>query len=183
MDPFVVIRSLAYLTVIGQVIVGVTIVGLLFFRKRFSAAWQIIARRNFLLALIVTFVATSGSLFFSEIAQFEPCKLCWFQRIAMYPQVVLFATALWMKEYDAIRRSCMILCSIGSATAIFHYTLQMSTDPAITDLAPCSLYGGSCTEFYILQFGYITIPMMALTAFVLILLLMFLGRKQIPKPV
>ena len=142
--------------------------------------WQMLAKKSVLCALVVSIVATSGSLFFSEVLHFEPCKLCWFQRISMYPQVVLFAVALWVREYRAIIRSSAILSGIGAVIAIFHYTLQMSSNPAITDLAPCSLYGGSCTEYYILQFGYITIPMMALTAFTLILLLLFLHKGSQP---
>jgi disulfide bond formation protein DsbB len=178
MDPFPVIRGLAYLTVAGQVLAVLLFVGVIVQKVRPLKVLDFLGQKSLFLALIIVCVATGGSLFLSEVALFEPCKLCWFQRIAMYPQVVLFAVALFSGLHPIVWRSSIILCVLGSGTAIFHYMLQMSDDPSITDLAPCSLYGGSCTEYYILQFGYITIPLMALTAFVLILLLLILGRRH-----
>ena len=119
-------------------------------------------------AFLVSLGATVGSLFLSEIAQFEPCKLCWFQRIFMYPQVFLLGIALWKKDLGIYTYS-IALSAIGAIIAGYHYLLQIGVAPAL----PCSAvgYSADCSQRFILQFGYITIPLMAFSAFLLILLL------------
>ncbi len=128
------------------------------------------------LAFMVTFTATLGSLFYSEIALYEPCRLCWFQRIFMYPQVIIFAVALYKKTNDAFKYS-IPLAIIGGLIAAYHYSIQLIglAKPSFSDA--CSMTGVSCVSTQILKFGYITIPLMSLTAFVL--LLVFAGWQSL----
>ncbi|GFN33083.1 disulfide oxidoreductase [Paenibacillus xylaniclasticus] len=122
--------------------------------------------RNYgiVMAWIVSFVATAGSLFLSEVMHFEPCRLCWFQRIFMYPLVIL----LGMAAYRGDRRMAsytLPLSVIGGLISAYHYAEQKI--PGLAKLMPCSV-GVPCNEDYLDWFGVITIPLMAFIAFVLI---------------
>jgi disulfide bond formation protein DsbB len=115
-------------------------------------------------AWVVSLVATGGSLYFSEIALFEPCKLCWFQRIFMYPLTVLLGIASYRDDRRIIPYT-LPLSVIGGSISFYHYLLQKV--PAMKSFTPCT-QGVPCTGDYINWFGFVTIPFMALTAFVLI---------------
>ena len=133
-------------------------------------------KENYLvLAFILALAAVSGSLFYSEIAGYEPCKLCWFQRIFMYPQVFLFGLALYKKD-RGIAPYSLLLSIIGAVIAAYHYLLQLDIAPSL----PCSAvgYSVSCSQVFVMNFGYITIPLMSLTVFSLIAMLMFIKVKQ-----
>jgi disulfide bond formation protein DsbB len=157
-------QLLPILTLIAQVIVVLLVVGWLTSRKELS----FVKTHALTFAFVVALVATLGSLFYSEVLGFEPCKLCWFQRIFMYPQVILLGLAAWRKDHGIIDYTA-ILSAIGGIIAAFHYYLQ------ITDISilPCSAtgYSASCSQRFVMEFGYITIPLMALTAFALIFLI------------
>ena len=104
-DIFLIIDSLSVLTVLGQaLILGVALVLILsrFGSKKAVSVQNWISHHGILLMFIVAITATSGSLFFSEIALFAPCKDCWIQRIFMYPQVILLAVALWRKDRNIV---------------------------------------------------------------------------------
>ena len=116
---------------------------------------------------IVAFVATSGSLYLSEIIGFTPCVLCWYQRIAMYPLVAIGAVAVLARDPGAWRYG-LPLAVIGAAIALYHVVLQYQ--PAL-DVVSCDA-GAPCTARYVLVFGYISIPGLALGAFLLIIGLM-----------
>lgn len=151
---------------VNQLLGILTIVG----QAAIILAWPFrafISRNALLFAFVVALIATSGSLFYSEIAGYEPCKLCWFQRIFMYPQVILLGLALWKKDYG-IKLYGIVLSAIGAVIAGYHYLLQLGVAPAL----PCAAvgYSAACSQRFVLQFGYITIPMMALTAFLLIII-------------
>lgn len=117
-------------------------------------------------ALIVSLVATLGSLFYSEIAKYDPCKLCWFQRIFMYPQVFLLSLGILKKDKNITDYS-ILLSVIGGLIAVYHYYLQRGG----ASIFPCSAvgYSVSCSQNFVMEYGYITIPMMSLTAFLLMI--------------
>ncbi|MEW6610533.1 MAG: disulfide bond formation protein B [Patescibacteria group bacterium] len=160
---------LALLTIIGQVVVALLIIALIVRPPRML---EIVRTHAVGCAFIVALIATLGSLFYSEIAGYEPCKLCWFQRILMYPQVVLLGIALWKKQYEALQS--IILSALGGAIALYHYFTQIGITPAL----PCTAvgYSISCTKRFVMQFGYVTIPLMSATAFFLIVMI-FLNAK------
>lgn len=126
------------------------------------------------LAWIVSLIATGGSLYMSDILLYEPCKLCWLQRIFMYPQVVLLAIASYRNDRRIIPY-IIPLCAIGGSISIYHYLQQKI--PAFAKVVPCSS-GIPCNYDYLNWFGFITIPLLALIAFIMIITLLWIGREQ-----
>lgn len=184
MDPIVFgIDVLATLTLIGGVIAVALVIMVLWeslIGKRTSLMhW--ISMHALGLMLIVALTATLGSLFLSEIAGWTPCLLCWYQRIVMYPQTVILALAFWRKDRN-VAIYILVLSLIGLLIAAGHYGEQIwamlhPADP----LTPCDDTGVSCARTYTFRYGYITVPMMALTAFVLNILgstLLLRGRRS-----
>lgn len=176
-----VVPLLATLAMAGQIISVVLLAALLieFFTKKpsFITAW--VNTHGLVLMLIVALTAMLGSLFFSEISGFAPCKYCWIQRILMYPQVILLAIALWQRDRQ-VARYILALSLIGAAYAAYHYYIQMYdiiASPA-NPATPCDASGESCVKTPFVEFGYITIPMLALTAFVMNALGSFLMLRK-----
>lgn len=126
------------------------------------------------LAWVVSLVAVGGSLYFSEIMRFEPCKLCWFQRIFMYPQVLLLGIACYHNDRRFIPY-LIPLSIVGGLISLYHYSEQKI--PALAKLLPCTV-GVPCNQDYIDWLGFITIPLLALVAFILIAVLLWLGREE-----
>ncbi len=160
---------LATLTVAGQLIALATIVELLRTAggRKSSRLLQFIGKRGLVLMLTVALTATLGSLYFSDIAGWTPCKLCWYQRIFLYPQTILLLVALWRKD-RTIAASILVLSVIGLLIAFGHYTEQVNAAlHPIDPLVPCDSTGTSCAATPFFRYGYITIPMMAATAFLL----------------
>lgn len=123
-------------------------------------------------AFVVALTATLGSLYLSEIADFVPCTLCWYQRIAMYPLVPLLGIAAWRKDHG-IDLYAAVLAVAGALIAAYHYLIQ--SFPSL-DSGSCNPLV-PCTAAYIRQFDFITIPYMALSAFLLILALLWADRR------
>ena len=157
------------LTVIGQIIVAIALVVLFLSwkRKKIHKLLEFDGRHAILFAFIVALISMTGSLVYSELVGYEPCKLCWFQRILMYPQVAILGIALLKRDKNA-QDYCIALSVLGMMTAAYHYMLQIGAAPAIS----CSAVGSSasCSQVFVMQLGYITIPMMSLTAFSMIFL-------------
>jgi disulfide bond formation protein DsbB len=112
----------------------------------------------------VALMATLGSLFFSEILKFPPCVLCWYQRIAMYPIVLLLGAGIYFRD-KLVYRYVLLLSSIGLIVAFYHNLLYYKILPE--SAAPCIL-GVSCTTKQIEWFGFVTIPSLSLLAFAII---------------
>lgn len=124
---------------------------------------------------VVSVIATMGSLFFSEIRNYEPCELCWIQRIFMYPLVLILGIA-YVQKNARIATTTAIFSVIGGAISLYHYGLQKVS--FLSENAP-SCGRVSCTGEYINIFGFITIPFLALTAFVLIAISSFMLLKDL----
>lgn len=125
-----------------------------------------VGERAILLSFLVALAATGGSLFYSEVAGFAPCLLCWWQRVFLYPQAILLMIAL-IKKDGLMRLHAFVLSGVGALIAVYHTFIQFGFESAL----PCAATGGvSCQVVYFLEYGYVTIPTMALTAFVLIML-------------
>ena len=112
---------------------------------------------------LISLVATLGSLFFSEVMRLPPCVLCWYQRIAMYPLTVLTTVAL-VRGDTGVSAYAWPLVAAGLAVSIYHNLLYYHLIPE--SITPCA-QGVSCTERQVEWLGFITIPLLALTAFVL----------------
>lgn len=127
------------------------------------------------IAWATSFTAMLGSLYFSEIVGYEPCELCWYQRILIYPLVLLLGLAVVKKDIKAAMYS-LLMSGIGGLISLYHYGIQKVT--LLTDTAPaCGRV--PCTGMYINWLGFITIPFLALIAFTIIFIasLLILRRK------
>lgn len=176
------VTALSVLTLIADVIIVLAILAWLVERVTPLALLAPIKRlvRTYSLEIlfIIPLIATAGSLYFSEIAGWTPCKLCWYQRIFMYPQVILVATAL-MRKARGIIVYLIPLSAIGGLISAVHYAEQLRARLAPLDpLAPCDLTGVSCAATPIFHFGYITIPVMAFSAFSLILIVALASKHR-----
>ena len=129
------------------------------------------------LAFVVATIATLGSLYLSEIAHLIPCTFCWYQRIAMYPLVPILGIAAWRKD-DSVRIYAATLAGIGAIIATYHRLMQEFPDLGGT---ACST-GVPCTAAYFTLFGFVTIPYMAISGFLLILALLWIDRSNSPVP-
>lgn len=119
-------------------------------------------------------LAMFGSLYFSEIRQYEPCELCWYQRILMYPMVLILGIATIKKDYR-ISLYTMILSLIGAGISLYHFGLQKLS--FLADVAPaCGRV--PCTGQYINWFGFVSIPFLALIAFIIIFVCSFMIWKN-----
>lgn len=114
----------------------------------------------------VSFVATLGSLYFSEVRGYEPCTLCWYQRILMYPIVIISGVALFQKN-ARIALTTAVFAVVGGSISLYHYGIQKLS--FLGETAP-TCGNVSCTGQYINYLGFITIPFLALAAFSLILI-------------
>ena len=124
---------------------------------------------------IVASVSTLGSLFFSEIMELAPCALCWYQRIFMFPLVIILLVGLFPFDKSIIRYA-LPLAIIGWGFAFYHYLLYSGIIPE--SIQPCS-QGVSCSETYLDLFGFLTIPMLSLISFSIIIgFLLLLRRRQ-----
>lgn len=129
-------------------------------------------------ALFQAVLATTGSLIFSEILKFPPCILCWYQRIFMYPLVIILAVGIWKKDKN-VHLYALPLSITGLIISIYHNLLYYKILPE--SAAPCILEI-SCTTKFIEWLGFITIPFLSMLAFgsitLLILLYLKVGREE-----
>lgn len=129
-------------------------------------------------ALLAAWLATGGSLFFSEVFGWIPCTLCWYQRILMYPLSIVLAVGILRRD-DGLHYYVLPCSLTGVVVSLYHYLL-IKTDwfPP----PPCRA-GVPCTVDYLDIFGFINIPFMALVAFLIISLMLLVSRlAPYPKP-
>ncbi|MCD6726252.1 MAG: disulfide bond formation protein B [Solirubrobacteraceae bacterium] len=162
----------------GAVVLQVTL-GALLVLALLSLAWRpardfladmrdLLGTRAIWLAWALALTATLGSLFFSEVSHFIPCRLCWYQRIAMYPlAVILLVAALRRSSREALLYA-IAFPLVGGAVSIWH--LYIEANPG-AESASCKI-GAPCSTKWIDEFGYVTIPMLALSAFATIAVLL-----------
>jgi disulfide bond formation protein DsbB len=124
------------------------------------------------LAFMVPAFAMFGSLWFSEVANYNPCKLCWYQRACMYPLAVILLVALVRKNKVAARQDVTVyavpLAVLGSVISLYHYLLEWNptweTNVCAIDVP--------CTTIWFRQFGFVSLPFMALCGFVSVAILL-----------
>jgi disulfide bond formation protein DsbB len=159
----------AILTVVA--LVGA--VGLLVFRVvRGPDAATLLGNKAVWLAWVVALVATVGSLMYSELFHYVPCRLCWFQRIAMYPLAIVLLVGAIRREV-AVKFYAIPIALIGLVISVYHNVLQFypslegtSCDP----LVPCSARS-------IEMFGFMDLPFMAGAGFIVIAVLLAFYTK------
>lgn len=124
--------------------------------KQFVSNWTLV-----FFCWLVACISTLGSLFFSDIMALPPCALCWYQRVFMYPLVIIFIVALFPYDKSVIKCS-LPLTILGWAFAVYHVLAYSGIIPE--RIQPCSK-GVSCSETYLDLFGFITIPLLSLVSF------------------
>jgi disulfide bond formation protein DsbB len=164
------IVALSVLGVVGQVLVGLGILaGLLALvgvRGPLDGIRRMVWGYELWGAFVVAAIGTGGSLFFSEIAGFPPCEFCWYQRICMYPLSIL---TLFIAAHNDNRaaRYLVPLPFAGACISIVHLLIENNV---IKEPASCQITGlVGCNTKWINEFGYITIPTLALTGFLLLI--------------
>jgi disulfide bond formation protein DsbB len=122
---------------------------------------------------IISLSAVLGSLYISNILHLPPCSLCWYQRIFMYPLALIVPIGILSKDKN-VSRYVLGLSIPGAIIAIYHHLLQMQIIPEI--ITPCSV-GISCVTKTFLWYGFVTLPLLSFTAFLLIILCVWYYKK------
>jgi len=152
---------LSVLGVIGQALFVALVVPALVWRDRLRRALE---GYELWLAFVVSSIATGGSLFFSEIAHFVPCELCWYQRICMYPLSITTLLAALANDRRAARY-LLPLPLVGAGVSVYHLLVE---NGVVEQTQACLISApGGCAVKWINEFGYMTIPTLALTGFAL----------------
>lgn len=159
---------------IAIIVLVASILILLFLKETENTYFHFLKKHSFHFAFLLAFGGVIGSLTYSEIFHFLPCTFCWWQRIFMYPQAVVFATGIYLKDLK-IWLTGIILSIIGACFSVYHILLQAGY---ISPSGACATTGVSCTKIDVLIFGWITIPIMCLILFVGILTFAYIAHKK-----
>lgn len=170
---------LSGMTLVSQIFIVLFIIILIFqygFKKksRFNEfVIEYLRNHSMLIILIISLTSIIGSLFFSEIAGFDPCKLCWIQRIFMYPIALLLIVAMKFKD-KFVYRYVLPMSIIGGLFALYHYYIA-SFQIRVSEVCDAT---SSCLVEYFTGLGYITIPLMSFTGFLMIFILSLMMIKN-----
>lgn len=126
------------------------------------------------IAWVVSLIAMLGSLYFSEIKGYIPCELCWYQRILMYPLTLILGIGTFQNDIS-VKKFVLPLSIVGGSISFMHYLEQKI--PGFGGIKPC-VSGVPCNAQYINWFGFVTIPFLALVAFVIIACCMILIQQS-----
>ena len=140
--------------------------------KASNSDWTII-----FICWLIACVSTLGSLFFSEIMELPPCALCWYQRVFMFPLVIILLVGLFPFDKSTIKYA-LPLALAGWGFAFYHYLVYSGFIPE--SIQPCS-QGVSCSETYLDLLGFLTIPMLSLISFSVIIGLLFILKRRLSK--
>ena len=124
------------------------------------------------LAFVVAAMTTAGSLYYSQVAHFIPCELCWYQRICMYPLTAVLLVGLVRRD-SAVRWYALPLIAVGAPLSLYHWLVERV--PAFAATSSCSVVA-PCTTPYFQKIGFVTLAFMALSAFLLIGTLLLMDR-------
>ena len=157
-------KVLALGTIGLQIVILIILVNFLFYRSRENKILLFVKDYTFYIGFLVALGAVFLSLFYSEIVGFPPCELCWIQRIFLYPQLILFGMELYKKERSIIDFS-IVFAILGSITSIYHLYIENGGSSILgcSAINPTNVNVVSCATRYIYEFGYVTMPLMALT--------------------
>ncbi len=175
MDPTVASLNywLSFGTILLQIVTGVLFV-LSILTKR-NALTEKIESHGLLLIFLLSAGSAAMTLLYSDVFGFVPCGLCWFERIFLYPVVIISGIALWKKKRD-VADYILGLSIPGAVIALYHHYVQMGGSEFIA----CPVSGVSCAKRIIFEFDYVTFPLMAFTLFVCIVVVaLYLRRNHV----
>lgn len=172
-------QTVSSIFAIGTIAIQVVSLGLLvlYFTKTNRKCVEWVKKNALNLSFFGSFLAMAGSLIYSEVIKFPPCALCWYQRILMYPQVFITLVALTKKFSKEVFYYTRTLSILGGIIAFYHFVIKMTGSSPF----PCSAFsvnGSDCVKQLVLQFGYINIPMMSFSIFLLLFVLSLYGTKK-----
>lgn len=127
-----------------------------------------------LAAWLTALISSLGALFLSEVMELEPCVLCWYQRVAMFPLILTLGIGVYTQDASSVKYA-LPLAATGWLLASYHCLLYGGFIPK--RIQPCGK-GASCSEQKLEILGFITVPLMSLMAFSMILLLLLAARKE-----
>jgi disulfide bond formation protein DsbB len=175
------VSNLNYLLALGTValqLFTVALVVVFLMRKRgsYSDIAASIASWGLWLGFLIAFGAMVLNTYYSDILGVEACYWCWWQRIFLYPQVVLFGLMTWKRDFQVkpLFDYALILSLIGGGIALYHHALQMLPGSGL----PCPAVGVSCAQRVLFEFGYITYPLMAFSVFAFLIVTLFIVRSR-----
>jgi disulfide bond formation protein DsbB len=157
-------KILALGTIFLQVVILLIALNFIFNRNDGNKILIFFKKYTFHFGFLVALGAVGLSLFYSEIVGYPACELCWIQRIFLYPQLILFGMELYKKERSIIDFS-LAFAVLGSIVSIYHVYVEAggTRGLACATIDPASTTQISCAIRYIYEFGYVTMPIMALT--------------------
>ena len=175
------LETINYLLALAVMILQVLTVGFLavfFLHKKIPDLQGIanfLSKQGLWIAFVLSLAASAMSLVYSDILGIAACIMCWWQRIALYPLVVILGIAAWKKERVASALSTITLSIIGGGIALYQHFLQIG----VTSAAPCNAIPGTdCGARFLFELGYITFPLMAVSIFVALIVLMLFVMKR-----
>ncbi len=168
---FALLATLAQLVVVLAIVLGLGSLVSPSVARAKASVLEVVGPQALALAAVVALVSTLGSLYLSEVAHFVPCRLCWFQRIAMYPLVVVLGVGAMRKDLGA-RLPGAILAGLGACVSIWHLLVERYPNLESGSCDPRN----PCSFKWVEEFGYLTIPGMALSGFALVLVLLAAAR-------
>lgn len=162
-------------TVLAHILIVLLLLWFLFFKKSFFLVENFLGQYGMMIAFKVALISTLASLFYSNVIGFAPCELCWFQRIFMYPLVIMLGMALWKKDFKIINYA-LVISGIGFVISLFQNYMYYFNN-GLSVYCEQAGFAVSCVKRYVFEFGYVSIPVMALTGFVLVIIFLILQKK------
>ncbi len=153
-----------------QIVILVIAVNLIFFRSFKNPVLLFFKEYAFILGFLVALGSMLVSLFYSNFIGFPPCELCWVQRIFLYPQVILFGMELYKRDRTMVDFS-IVMAIIGSLVSMYHVYIEHGGSSSLS-CATGATNTISCATRYVYEFNYVSIPVMALTCSVFIIMIL-----------
>jgi disulfide bond formation protein DsbB len=165
------------LTVIFSVLTLVSMAGSLIMLYALAARsslgeriMEFIAPKSLWLAFLISLAGVIGSLLFAQVAGYVSCDLCWYERIFLYPQAIMFFMAFWRKDRSIVSYS-IVLSIAGALAALYQVYADIMAKPL------CIAAAVSCGAAAAAQWGFITVPVMSLAAFIGLIVLMLCFKR------
>ena len=164
--------TLALFFIIGRIKLSVT-------KRMVSVIKKHLKKNGLLYALSTAILATMSPLIYTYAYYFTPCTLCWYQRIFMFPLIIILFIAHIRKDFK-IKIYIYALSIAGLCVGVYHYLSQQLHSKFDIDMSGCDAIGmsASCSEHYFMEYGYITIPLMAMTGFILIIFFTYFAKEK-----